>query len=318
MPLNLASTVVDFLRKNPESKFTTRQIAEWIFQTYPEECRQKQQRSKAEVSPLNTDLAVIGQIAAEISSQGQRLQQKHLYIKTTEGRPRKYYYTSQTDRDEIATAETGKEDRKPVASVEQATSINEHALYPKLSEYLFSELGVHSKRINEKKSSNNRGPGGNKWLYPDLVGMEDLSREWHQEIRDCVKQYADRKTKLWSFEVKLLVNRSNVREVFFQTVSNSSWANLGYLVAAEIEGRETIKELLMLTSLHGIGLIRLNAENPTESEILIPAKERSEVDWNTANRLVKENRDFLDYIELVRQFYQTGNPRVKDWDYYPE
>lgn len=316
MALNLSNVVADFLRNNSESKFTTRQIAEWVFQTYPEECRQKQQRSKAEVSPLNTDIALIGQIAAEISSQGQRLQHKYPQIKTTEGRPRKYYFTSQTDKDEVDNVETANEENRTVT--DQPTPKNEHALYPKLSEYLFAELGVHSKRINEKKSSNNRGPGGNKWLYPDLVGMEDLSREWHQEIRDCVKQYADRKTKLWSFEVKLLINRSNVREVFFQTVSNSSWANLGYLVAAEIEGRETVKELLMLTSLHGIGVIRLNADNPTESEILIPAKERSEVDWNTANRLVNENRDFLDYIELVRQFYQTGNPRVRDWDHYAE
>lgn len=316
MALNLTATVVDFLRKNPDSKFTTRQLAEWIFQTYPDECRQKQLNSKAVVSKLNTDSALIGQIAAEISSQGQQLQKKNPQIKTTEGRPRKYYFTSQTDRDEVDTAETANEEKRGIP--DQPTPRNEHALYPKLAEYLFAELGVHSKRINEKKSSNNRGPGGNKWLYPDLVGMEDLSREWHQEIRDCVKQYADRKTKLWSFEVKLLVNRSNVREVFFQTVSNSSWASLGYLVAAEIEGRETVKELLMLTSLHGIGVIRLNADNPTESEILIPARERSEVDWNTANRLVKENRDFLDYIELVRQFYQTGNPRLKDWDHYIE
>ncbi|MCR4081861.1 hypothetical protein [Providencia stuartii] len=36
---------------------------------------------------------------------------------------------------------------------------------------------------------------------------------------------------------------SNVREVFFQTLSNSSWANVGYLVAAEITGDETLKEL---------------------------------------------------------------------------
>jgi hypothetical protein len=35
-------------------------------------------------------------------------------------------------------------------------------------------------------------------------------------------------------------NRSNVRECFFQAVSNSSWANFGYLVAAEIEGQDTL------------------------------------------------------------------------------
>jgi hypothetical protein len=143
--------------------------------------------------------------------------------------------------------------------------------------------------------------------------MENLSQDWHREIKDCVKQYADKKTKLWSFEVKVLINRSNVREVFFQAVSNSSWANFGYLVASEIEGADTLKELRILSSLHGIGFIRLDAENPSESQVMIPAKERMDIDWNTANRLAEENKDFLDYIKLIRQFYQTGDVRITDW-----
>ena len=49
-----------------------------------------------------------------------------------------------------------------------------------------------------------------------------------------MNQYSDKRTKLWSFEAKLLINRSNVRECFFQAVSNSSWANFGYLVAAGV------------------------------------------------------------------------------------
>jgi hypothetical protein len=74
-----------------------------------------------------------------------------------------------------------------------------------LSEFLWSELGIYSKRIDEKRSRNSCGSGGNKWLYPDLVGMEDLSRDWHREIKDCVKQYSSQKTKLWTFEVKVLI-----------------------------------------------------------------------------------------------------------------
>ena len=144
--------------------------------------------------------------------------------------------------------------------------MNEHDLYPILSEFLFSALGLYSKRIDEKRSRNVRGPRGNKWLYPDLVGMEDLSKEWSREIKDCIKQYADKKTKLWSFEVKKSITRSNIREVFFQAVSNSSWANLGYLVASKIEGPDTMKELRMLSSLHGIGFIQLDTENPAESQ----------------------------------------------------
>jgi len=179
---------------------------------------------------------------------------------------------------------------------------------------LWAEFEVYSKRIDEKRSSNKRGPNGNRWLYPDLVGMEDLGVDWHQEVKDCVNQYSDKRTKLWSFEVKLLINRSNVRECFFQSVSNSSWSNFGYLVAAEIEGQDTLKELRMLFAAHGIGLIKLDVESPSESQVLIPARERGEIDWDTANRLATENKDFLEYVKLVKQFYQTGEARLVDWD----
>ena len=232
-------------------------------------------------------------------------------MKTTEGRPRKYYYSEKSDIAEVAAAEG-------VVAVPIPDScdakLGEHAMYPLLSLYLWEEFGVYSKRIDEKRSSNKRGPNGNRWLYPDVVGMEDLGAEWHQEVRDCVNQYSDKRTKLWSFEAKLLINRSNVRECFFQAVSNSSWANFGYLVAAEIGGTDTLKELRMLFAAHGIGFIKLDVDNPADSQVLIPARERDEIDWDMANRLATENRDFLEYVKLVKQFYQTGEARSADWD----
>ena len=311
MALNLANTVVEFLQQNPEQKFTAREIANWIFETYPDECHQKQKRSTATVNPLDNETAILQQIVAEIGAQRPRIQKRYSEVKTTEGRPRKFYFTESTDSAEIDHAENSS---VSLVSKTNRSAIKERDLYPVLSAFLWSELEVYSKRIDEKRSRNSHGTGGNKWLYPDLVGMEDLSHDWHREIKDCVQQYSDKKTKLWSFEVKILINRSNVREVFFQAVSNSSWANFGYLVASEIEGADTLKELRMLASLHGIGFIRLDVENPSESQIMIPAKERNDVDWDTANRLTEENKDFLDYIKLIRQFYQTGENRQSDWD----
>ena len=79
-----------------------------------------------------------------------------------------------------------------------------------------------------------------------------------------------------------------------------------------------MKELRMLFSLHGIGLIQIDSENPTESQILIPARERLNVDWATCNRLTQENKDFLQFVKLVRQFHQTGDPRPKDWDWHDD
>jgi hypothetical protein len=307
MALNLGKAVLGYLKDRPEEKLTARQIAEWIFVTFPDECQAKKQSSQY----VSTDAELVQQLVAEISSQRPRLQKRHPELKTTEGRPRKYYHSEKSDVAEVAAAEGVV--AAPMADSSDA-KLGEHAMYPLLSLYLWEEFGVYSKRIDEKRSSNKRGPNGNRWLYPDVVGMEDLGAEWHQEVRDCVNQYSDKRTKLWSFEAKLLINRSNARECFFQAVSNSSWANFGYLVAAEIEGQDTLKELRMLFAAHGIGLIKLDADNPAESQVLIPARERDEIDWDMANRLATENRDFLDYVKLVKQFYQTGEARLADWD----
>jgi hypothetical protein len=307
MALNLAKLVLGYLKERPDEKLTARQIAEWIFATFPDECQAKKQSSQY----VSTDAELLQQLVAEISSQRPRLQKRHPELKTTEGRPRKYYYSEKSDVAEVAAAEGVV--AVPIADSSDA-KLGEHAMYPLLSLYLWEEFGVYSKRIDEKRSSNKRGPNGNRWLYPDLVAMEDLGAEWHQEVRDCVNQYSDKRTKLWSFEAKLLINRSNVRECFFQAVSNSSWANFGYLVAAEIEGQDTLKELRMLFAAHGIGLIKLDADNPAESQVLIPARERDEIDWDMANRLATENRDFLEYVKLVKQFYQTGEARLADWN----
>lgn len=309
MALNLTKAVLECLQARPEEKLTARQIAEWIFNTYPAECQEKKANSQG--GYINSDADLVQQLVAEIGSRRPSLQKQYPKLKTTEGRPRKYYYSEKSDVAEVAAAEG-----QSVATVLEAEvrSIGEHALYPMLSAYLWEEFGVYSKRVDEKRSSNKRGPNGNRWLYPDVVGMEDLGADWHREVRDCVNQYSDKRTKLWSFEAKLLINRSNVRECFFQAVSNSSWANFGYLVAAEIEGQDTLKELRMLFGAHGIGVIKLDADNPAESQVLIPARERDEIDWDMANRLATENRDFLDFVKLVKQFYQTGEARLSDWD----
>lgn len=300
MALNLADRVVEVLKGNPEQRFTALEIAAWVFKNYPEECQQKKARSMA----LTDDAALLQQIASEISSHRAQIHKKNSQIKETEGRPRKYYFTQLTDSAEVDRAESAPAPSAAHAASPDQIVVKEQDLYPKVIDFLSSELGVHSKRVDEKRSRNSRGPGGNAWLHPDLVGMEDLSQDWHQEIKRCARGHFDKKARLWSFEVKVLINRSNVREAFFQAVSNSSWANLGYLVASEIEGADTIKELEMLTSLHGIGLIRFDAENPPESQIMIPAKERSEIDWNIANRLAEENEDFLNYIKGMCDFYQ--------------
>lgn len=86
------------------------------------------------------------------------------------------------------------------------------------------------------------------------------------------------------------------------------------MVATSILDSSVEQELRMLSALHGIGVILLNPENPSESEMMLPAKSRAEVDWQSVNRILVENADFKDYIELVSTYYQTGRVRSKDWN----
>lgn len=310
MSLNVGKRTIEYLQQHPLGQYTAREIAEWMFANYPQECQEKKAGSQRSL----TDAQLVQQLVAEICSQRDRLQARYPALKTTEGRPRRFYYSEQSDSAEAEQAAAAEENSAEGDMDAGPRVPGEYRLYPVLCAYLWTELQVLGKRIDEKRSSNQRGPRGNQWLYPDVVGLEDLGAQWHREVRDCVTQVADRRTRLWSFEVKVLINRANVRETYFQAVSNSSWANFGYLVAPVIQGGDTLKELRMLYAAHGIGVIQLDVENPSESEVLIPARERPDVDWTVASRLATENKDALDFVKLVRQFHQIGEARISDWD----
>lgn len=74
------------------------------------------------------------------------------------------------------------------------------------------------------------------------------------------------------------------------------------------------QELRMLSSLHGIGVILLDPENPSESEMFLPAQRRVDADWQSIDRLAKENKDFQECMELVSVYLQTETLREKDWN----
>jgi hypothetical protein len=301
--MNLRQTIADLLKAHPNERFTARQIAEWIFANQREACEEKRKNSQQD---LSDDAAFLWQLVAEIGSNRPVIQKRWPQIRTTEGRPRQYYWTAASEAAEVAEVEKQAQANKP-------GKLSEHDLYPLLCRYLHGDLKLYPKRIDEKRATNRHGPNGDKWLFPDLVALENLGEDWDQEIRACVQQAGAQRARLWSFEVKLLINRANVRETWFQAVSNSSWANLGYLVAADIQ-ESAMKELRLLGASYGIGLIRLDTGAPSESEILIPARERSEIDWDACNRLAVENSDFREFVSWVRQFHQTDSAQVGKWD----
>ena len=202
----------------------------------------------------------------------------------------------------------------PVSNAIVADALLEQELYPLLTSYLWSELHLYSMRIREGRSHNTRGNGGNQWLHPDIVAMEPVDKAWGKHVKACGHASGSTCVRLWSFEVKKTLTVANIRKCFFQAVSNSSWAHEGYLVATAIADDRVEQELRMLSALHGIGVILLDPENPSESEILLPAQKKPDADWQSIDRLAKENGDFHEFIELVSVYFQTGTLREKDWD----
>lgn len=300
MALELRKRVVEMLSARPEQRFKAREIAKWICDTYPDEAAEKLWASAS----LETANDLLSQLVAELGANRPNWERMHPQLRTTDGvRPRLFYWTSKSEEDEVQEAEQVGE---PIAPDQTEDKVREHDLYPMLIAFMLGER-IRGHRIDERRSSNGRGSGGNRWLFPDVVGIENLTEEMHPEVVTAIRESRDRSLRLWSFEVKILINRSNVRESYFQAVSNSSWANLGYLVTANIEGSDTLKELRILYAMHGIGLIKLDAANPAESEILIPARERPEPEWAMCSRLASENVDFRAFVKRVRQFYQTGD-----------
>jgi hypothetical protein len=171
-------------------------------------------------------------------------------------------------------------------------------LHPFLTYYVNTYLNVYTKTIYHEKSSKRTY---SQWLHPDLVGINFPIGEWESEVLDFGLTLGSQLVKLYSFEVKKELTFANIREAYFQAVSNSSWANEGYLVTANIlHDEEFMTELKRLTSAFGIGIIKLDIEDPDASEILFPAKHKTEIDWETVNKLSKENPDFRKFIVRIK------------------
>ncbi len=112
--------------------------------------------------------------------------------------------------------------------------------------------------------------------------------------------------KIYSFELKKELNFSNLRESYFQAVSNSSWANEGYLIALDYD-EEILDELQRLNNAFGIGFIKINAGDLTSSQIIIQAKEKLNLDLKTLNMLVYKNKDFRNFIQNINQDIDISN-----------
>lgn len=174
----------------------------------------------------------------------------------------------------------------------------EKDLHPFLSYYVFHHLKCFTKTISHSKSDKK---GFGEWVHPDMVGCIFPLNEWKKEVIDFSRAIGNVSIKIISFEIKRELNFNNLRESFFQCVSNSSWANESFLVAAEISDKDDFKnELKRLSTSFGIGIIKLIIKDPDLSETILPASNKENLDWDTINKLTI-NPDFKGFLDRIQK-----------------
>jgi len=185
----------------------------------------------------------------------------------------------------------------------QQNNYHERDLHQLLSSYLKNK-NIYSKTILHEESKNSND-NHQKWIHPDMIGVEFLSLK--SKTTKAFMKIVNKADilKLTSYEIKKEINTDyELKKCFFQAVSNSSWANYGYLVALEIN--DSLKEEMeRLNQSFGIGIIELKS-NPYESKILFQSKFKS-LDFKTIDKLCKVNQKYEQYIELIEKMLDVDD-----------
>jgi hypothetical protein len=186
-------------------------------------------------------------------------------------------------------------------------SFTESSLHKLFVSFLRSRK-IYSKTIPHKSSTMTEK--NQIWTHPDIVGVKflDLEPSTNNFLKTInVIDMFD----IYSYELKKEIkNDTELKEKYFQSVSNSSWANYGYLVAFDID--DYLKdELKRLNQSFGIGVIQLK-NNPFESEIICEAKYNN-LDFNTISKLCKQNPVFKEFIETMTEIVKENNENSKSF-----
>ncbi|WP_253684194.1 MULTISPECIES: hypothetical protein [Treponema] len=172
--------------------------------------------------------------------------------------------------------------------------------------YVNPHFNCYAKTIYQENSVR-KVKGANEWLHPDLVGAYFPFSDYGKETMQLQKSLNISSIKLFSFEVKKYLDYSNLRQCYFQTVSNSSWANERYLVCLRIDEDLNFRnELQRLSNAFGIRIIKLNAENINESEIICTARINENIDWDTLDRLSEDSPNFKKFISNLIEDIALG------------
>lgn len=174
-------------------------------------------------------------------------------------------------------------------------------------------LKCYTKTIFHEESLKSQ-KGMDRWLYPDMVGVRFLHAEWSNEnLIAFSKKFDTLPVKLVSFELKKEISVNNCRECYFQAISNSSWANEGYLVGRHIDTQnpQLMDLLKRLHASFGIGVIDLRTDED-KSAILLNAKYKEKIDYTMASELSAKNEKFSGFLKSVVDYDPNHQHRYKD------
>jgi hypothetical protein len=225
------------------------------------------------------------------------------------------YYLTKNEQDigiEVLSGASETPPEKPAKIKEKTYS--ERDLHKLLSSYL-KNTKIYSKTIFHEQSK--YGKDNNQiWTHPDMIGVKflNLQTKVSQNFLKSINRVDT--FKLSSYEIKKEINSdTELKKAYFQAVSNSSWANYGYLVAFEFSDSLS-DEMERLNQSFGIGIIELNA-NPYQSKILFPAVYK-DLDFKTIDKLCKINKEFEQFIEqtdrlmTAQERYYTSTEKELD------
>ncbi|MUU52986.1 HrgA protein [Helicobacter pylori] len=214
-----------------------------------------------------------------------------------------------------AAKEPGLNMEKPSAKIAHNKIVHERDLHPFLTYMAIhnENLKCYTKTIFHEESV--KSPKGmDRWLYPDMVGVRFLHAELSNEnLIAFSKKFDTLPVKLVSFELKKEISVNNCRECYFQAISNSSWANEGYLVGCHIDTQnpQLMDLLKRLHASFGIGVIDLRT-NEDKSAILLNAKYKEKIDYTVALELSDKNPKFSGFLKSVVDYDPDFPNRYKD------
>lgn len=231
-------------------------------------------------------------------------------------RPARFFLKSRLD--ELGPDAIDKLEKAESKAVPAKAGYRERDLHPLLAYYantnpLFNRgRAIYTKTIRHENSVK---AGYNEWIHPDMVGFYLPLDDWQKNVIEFNRLSDNNSLRLYSFEIKKSLSKANYREAYFQAVSNSSWAHEGYLVAVEIkQDDEFLSELERLASSFGIGIIQLDPKDIDSSRILYPARSRETLDWETINKLCKQNKDFDKFLADVKIDFESKKIHRYEFD----